>query len=159
MRFLLTNKDELVADWVAKRIPHYVFSPSGYTAIGLMNEAGMILAGVIYENYTRRDVHVHIAANGKNWMSKRWLGEVFRYPFEQLRVERLTALIPESNRGSERFTKHLGFKKEGQVRNMLAGDEDLLVYGMLKSECRFLDLGRFHGLANKFESRSAAAAV
>lgn len=156
MRFILANKDELVGEWVRKHIPRFEFS-SPYTAIGLMNEAGIILAGVVYENYTNYDVHVHIAAiQGKRWMSKRWLGEVFRYPFEQLKVQRITALVPASNAESEEFTRHLGFKKEGRVREML-GDDDLLVYGMLKRECRFLDIGRFHGLTHKFDRRTETA--
>jgi RimJ/RimL family protein N-acetyltransferase len=82
-------------------------------------------------------------------MSRSFLGEVFRYPFEQLRVQRVTGLVPARNEQAARFDEHLGFKLEGRVRQILPDGDDVLVYGMLKSECRFLNVGRFHGFANR----------
>jgi RimJ/RimL family protein N-acetyltransferase len=160
MRKVIGNQDEYVAQWVAKRIPVFEFGSTPYSAIGLMNEAGVMLAGVIYQNFTHRDIQVHIAAvEGKRWMSKHWLGEVFRYPFEQLGVHRITALIPESNSVSESFTKRMGFSFEGSIREILAGDEDLLIYGMLRSECRFLGIGRFNGRISRFPTKSLSTAA
>lgn len=161
MRKVLGNQDEYVATWVAARIPIFEFGSSPYTAIGLMNEAGVLLAGVVYQNYIRgRDIQVHVAAvEGKQWMTKRWLGEVFRYPFEQLGVHRITALVPSSNTVSQDFVLRLGFKREGRIREMLPGDEDLNVYGMLKRECRFLDVGRFYGRTNRFSRLETSTAA
>ena len=159
MRQILAGKDEFVAKWVASKIPVFEFGSSPYTAIGLMNEAGL-LAGVIYQNYTRRDIQMHVAAlPGKRWLSKQFLGEAFRYPFETLGVTRITAPIPSKNSASESFCRHLGFTFEGRLREMLPG-EDLLVYGMLREECRYLEVGRFNGKSNRFHSfpeRTAAA--
>jgi hypothetical protein len=31
------------------------------------------------------------------------------------------------------------------VRKILPNGDDLIVYGMLREECRFLNVGRFHG--------------
>jgi RimJ/RimL family protein N-acetyltransferase len=154
MRKILANQDEMVAQWVASRIPIFEFGSSPYTAIGLMSD-GVMLAGVVYQNYTRIDIQMHTAAvEGSRWLTSKFLGEVFRYPFEQLQVHRVTALIPALNTRSEKFCKHLGFKKEGRVREILPQGEDLLVYGMLKRECRFLNIGRFNGLANRFPEKS-----
>jgi RimJ/RimL family protein N-acetyltransferase len=154
MKKVLANQDKYVADWVAGRIPIFEFGSSPYTAIGLMDN-GVMIAGVVYQNYTRLDIQMHAAAiEGARWLTRPFLGEVFRYPFEQLQVHRVTALIPGTNTRSERFCKHLGFKKEGRVREILPQGEDLLVYGMLKSECKFLNLRRFHGLPNRFCEKS-----
>ncbi len=150
MKFILANQDKLVADWVSSRIPIFEFGATPYSAIGLMNHAGVLLAGVVYQNYTQRDIHMHVAAlPGKRWMSRVFLGEVFRYPFEQLGVDRVTGLVPANNVVAAQFDEHLGFKLEGRIRKILPGDEDLLVYGMLEEECRFLNVGRFHGFANR----------
>lgn len=140
-RFVLADHDEMVAEWVQKRIAHFTID-GAYSAIGLVNEQGHLLAGVVYEQYTGIDVHVHIAAvPGKRWISRFWLGEVFRYPFVQLGVHRMTGLVPAKNKAAQAFDEHLGFKLEGRLREKLPGGDDLLVYGMLKEECRWLGAG------------------
>ncbi len=146
MRCILANHDEMVAKWVSEQMPIFEFGSSPYTAIGLTNSAGMLLAGVVYQNYTKGDIHMHVAAReGKRWLSKAFLGEGFRYPFEQLKCRRVTGLVPAKNLEAQRFDEHLGFTQEGRIRRILPDGDDLIIYGMLREECRWLNVGRFHG--------------
>jgi RimJ/RimL family protein N-acetyltransferase len=145
-RFIIANQDKRVAEWVASKIDVFEFGTTPYTAIGLANETGALLAGVIYQNYTRTDIHMHVAAlPGRRWLCKSFLGEGFRYPFEQLGCRRVTGVVPARNLPAQRFDEHLGFIREGLVRSILPNGDDLIIYGMLREECRFLNVGRFHG--------------
>lgn len=145
-KFIVANQDKRVAEWVASRITTFQLGSTPYTAIGLANETGALLAGVVYENYTRTDIHMHVAAlPGRRWLSKAFLGEGFRYPFEQLGCVRVTGLVPARNLEAQEFDEHLGFVKEGRVRQILPNGDDLIVYGMLREECRFLNVGRYYG--------------
>jgi hypothetical protein len=78
-------------------------------------------------------------------MNRAFLGEGFRYPFEQLGCKRVTGLVPARNEVAARFDEHLGFIYEGRIRQVLPNGDDLLVYGMLREECRFLQVGLNHG--------------
>ena len=62
---------------------------------------------------------------------------MFDYPFNQLGVNRITGLVAKKNKEARRFDEHLGFKYEGNMRHALA-DDDMLIYGMLKRECKWL---------------------
>ena len=46
--------------------------------------------------------------------------------------------IASDNYKSIRFCEHLGFVREGCIREGVGPGKDLLKYGLLKSECRFL---------------------
>lgn len=139
MRFILAGHDELVAGWVCERVKDLQLSRFGYTAIGLMDDGGAIVAGVVYDMFRGYDVQMHVAAvSDKRWLNKTFLTEAFRYPFEQLGVKRVTGLVAASNREAQRFDEHLGFKLEGIVRQGMPDGDDLMIYGLLKSECRWL---------------------
>jgi RimJ/RimL family protein N-acetyltransferase len=146
MRKVIANQDERVARWVAERMPIFEFGSTPYTAIGLANETGALLAGVVYQNYTKTDIHMHVAAlAGKRWLCRAFIGEGFRYPFEQLGCARVTGLVPGGNLEAQRFDEHLGFVLEGRIRRILPNGDDLVVYGMLREECRWLEVGLNYG--------------
>lgn len=146
MKHILANQDALVAKWVSSRIAIFEYGSTPYTALGLMNQAGMIIAGCVYQNYTKRDIHMHAAALlDRRWLNRHFLGECFRYPFEQLDCHRVTGLVPSKNQDAQRFDEHLGFVYEGKIRGILPDGDDLIIYGMLREECRFLKVGLNHG--------------
>lgn len=139
MRFILAGKDELVIQWVGQRIKDFQISGKGHGTIGLMDGDGQILAGVVYDMFRGYDVQMHIAAvKDRKWLTKTFLRECFRYPFVQLGVKRVTGLVAASNTDARRFDEHLGFVLEGRVRHGIADGDDLLIYGMLKDECRWI---------------------
>ena len=108
-----------------------------YTALGLLRH-GALVAGVIYNHFGGAGVCAHIGAiPGGRWMTRGFLHAMFDYPFGQLGKRRITALVSRKNRRARRFAENLGFKYEGTVRHALQTD-DLILYGMLREECRFL---------------------
>jgi RimJ/RimL family protein N-acetyltransferase len=154
-KIILADDDERVAEWVAGKIPGFNLGVTPYTAIGLANELGDLIAGVIFDNYTRQNINLHVAAIGRRWMTKEFLCEVFRYPFIQLGVQRVTGLVPITNGRAVNFDLRLGFTHEGTMRAFLPDGEDLLILGMLREECRWLNIGPKYG--RRPESAAAAA--
>jgi RimJ/RimL family protein N-acetyltransferase len=71
-------------------------------------------------------------------MNREFVLTVFAYPFVQLGLTRLTAVVSEHNAASLNFVQAFGFKEEGRLREAAAGGEDLRIFGLLQRECRFL---------------------
>ncbi len=106
---------------------------------GKEGEIGPFRAVALFCNYTGRNIDVHLASDGsKRWMTKTFLRSAFAYMFDQLKVERVTALVPAKNEAALAFDRHIGFIDEGRLRCAADDGSDLYVLGMLRAECRFL---------------------
>lgn len=119
-------------DWVAQRA--LVYTSESSRAIGLSRN-GKIVAGVIYTDFNGRNVWVHQAVEGM--LTRQYLWTIFDYPFNQLKVERVTGVIPEANKRAQRLTQHLGFELETTLQGAHPSG-DLLVYVIRKKDCRWL---------------------
>lgn len=135
-RFIVS--DPRMMHWVASRIASI---PAGYiwpsaSAIGLANERE-IIAGMVVHDFvpSTRSCQITFAADTPKWATRHSIRALLRYPFEQLNCRRLTTFIARSNVRSIRFNEGLGFQLEGVIRFGM-GDEDALIYGLLKEECR-----------------------
>lgn len=63
---------------------------------------------------------------------------VFAYPFLQLGVGRVTARTRAGNLDVRKKIRRLGFKPEGRLRQYFP-DDDAMLYGMLRDECRWIN--------------------
>jgi RimJ/RimL family protein N-acetyltransferase len=139
MKTTVYGKEELILPWVGARIDEDSFSP-GATAIGL-EENGELIVGVVYDSYTGPSISMHVAAEpGKRWASKDFLYRCFAYPFIQLECNRVTGLVRVDNIMTQKFDEHLGFVREGIIRRGASDGTDFILYGMLKEECRWLEI-------------------
>lgn len=142
MKSVIYGQNERVIRWVGARIDEDNFGP-GAIGIGL-EEEGKLIAGVVFNMYTEASICMHVAAEpGKRWMTREYLWRCFAYPFLQLNCNRVTGLVREDNLEAQRFDEHLGFKREGLIRKGCVDGSNLILYGMLKEECRWL--GVRHG--------------
>ena len=130
-----------VLAWVLQRIPvlqNETMEP--YAALGLaeIDEDGFakFLAGVIYHNWRQPNIEITFAAT-RNWASRGFIRSVFNAPFNQMGCARITCLTPKRNKKARELLKKLGFVQEGNLRRALSG-RDLLIYGMLKEECKWI---------------------
>lgn len=141
MRRIAAAMDEQVADWVCTQIPELDLTDMPYTAIGQLDGLGNIVGGAVFTTYTHRDIHIHCAGISRRWLSRRFLGEVYRYVFLSLGCRRTTVMIRRSNQASIDFCTGLGYRYEGVLRAYMANDEDCIIMGMLREECRWLTVG------------------
>jgi RimJ/RimL family protein N-acetyltransferase len=136
MKTVIYGKDLEVRKWVAERVGEDDFEDG--VAIGL-EEDGEIIAGVVYTMFTQAGVTAHIAAvPGRRWMTRDFLWRIFAYPFIQLKCNRISGLVRADNLEAQKFDEHLGFKREGLLRRACTDGTDMILYGMLREECRFL---------------------
>jgi RimJ/RimL family protein N-acetyltransferase len=143
MKRIVWDQPERVMQFVAAQTGEDCYRD--YTAIGLELD-GELIAGVVYTLHTgpRGAVMMHVASDGsRRWMTHAYLAACFRYPFVQLGCRRVTGLVRADNAAAQRFDEHLGFRREGLIRQGCNDGCDLILYGMLESECRFLE-GKHH---------------
>lgn len=141
MKRIITDQSEAITKWVAHKIGEDHI-PMSY-GVGLELN-GELVAGVVYAQKTATNVHMHVGSNGsRHWMTPEYLGFCFAYPFFHLKCERVTGFVRADNIDAQRFDEHLGFIREGRLRRACADGTDLIVYGMLREECRFLT-GKYH---------------
>jgi RimJ/RimL family protein N-acetyltransferase len=135
---LVYSQDEVVKQWVAARIPHVEGYSPWDTAIGVSRE-GQMIAGVVYSRFSKQDINLSIAATDPRWCTRRTLRYLLGYPFLQLKVRRVTALVAVVNSKSRDLVERLGFQREGVLRDWFEFS-DVLVYGMLRREAsRWVD--------------------
>ena len=134
---IVAEPREQIAAFVAAAQGHPAQPWGNYSALGLVRGGGLV-AGVVYNNWSGAGVCAHIGAvRGRRWMTPAFLRAMFAYPFEQERRRRITGLVARRNKHARRFVENLGFRYEGCVRHALA-DDDWILYGMLREECRFI---------------------
>lgn len=144
---IIAQPKELIGAFVNMKQGQPLRGPWGnFNALGLIRNDNLV-AGVIYNDYSPTNAYIHIGAeDGCRWMTRDFLFAVFDYPFNQLGLRRLTGLVREHNKRAMRFDEHLGFVREGRLRDFFS-DGDAIVYGMKRDECRFI---------SRLEQRKAA---
>lgn len=140
---LLYGENAAVAHWVACHIPGLesvvastphgeAFGPS--TAIGVINEQGLIVGGVVYHNWqpTYRSIELSFAATDPKWLTQDILSALLRYPFVELDCQRITGFTPKKSRRARRFLDRFGFKREGCVEKGF-GSDDAIISGLMRT--------------------------
>ena len=73
-----------------------------------------------------------------NWCNRTILKAAFSYPFEDLKVNRISLTTREDNEKAIKLANKLGFKQEGITREYYADHTNAILFGMLKHECRWI---------------------
>lgn len=108
-----------------------------FTAIGVVRD-GVPVAVVIYNGYAGHDIQMTIASSDPRWASRTVLRGLFAYPFLELGCARVTACTSKHNKSARTLLEKVGFELEGKQRKGHLGMHDLLYYGMLKKECKWI---------------------
>jgi RimJ/RimL family protein N-acetyltransferase len=131
---MLTFDASIVGPWVSQKTGGTWCEGRGQ-AIGKLVD-GQLVAGVLYEDFNGANVVCHIAGEGK-WADRQFLAVIFDYPFNQMKVRRMTAPINASNARSVKLVEHMGFVLESRLEQATL-DSDLLLYRLFKDECKYL---------------------
>lgn len=135
---LLYGADDYVASWVEGQIDGVPSLPCGtYHAIGKIRD-GELVGGIIYHSQQPREIAITLALD-KVAVTPDLITKVFRYPFIDLQLPRVTFEIAEGNEKSNRLARGIGAVLEGRKRQAGPNGTDTLVYGMLHDEFRFKD--------------------
>lgn len=133
---LIYGEEDRLLPWALERIGIESFRRDAYS-LGLERE-GELVAVVVYDGFSRCDCNMHLASDGSGkWMNKAILAASFAYPFIQLRLNRVTGLVPAKNQEALKLNEHLGFEREGLCLKALP-DDDMVVMGLLRENCRWV---------------------
>jgi len=88
---------------------------------------------VVFDGWRQYDIEVSIASVSPRWATRRVVGTILAYPFNQLQCVRITGITPLSNAKAQNLVKRLGFKQEGILRRGFV-DDDAVIVGMLREE-------------------------
>lgn len=111
---------------------------SDMKGIGLERD-GRLIAGALYEGFNGRNVWVHLAGEpGSRWMTREFLRYGFHYPFNELKVERLSGYVNESNQAAIRLDLHLGYEIETRLKGAAPDGGDVLIFVMWRDKCRWI---------------------
>lgn len=125
---------------------------AGATGIGWLRE-DEVVAGVLYESYTGQggSVTAHIAIASGSSFTKEFMRAIFQYPFEQLGVRTIYAMVSSNNIESRRLVERMGFQPETKIANYYP-EGDLIVYALTADNCIWL--GEKHGQKDKNAERA-----
>jgi len=133
MGWHLIVSNESVGHWVAEKLGSGYFAARS-NAIGLMKD-NKLIAGVIYENWNRRSIMCHIAVEGR--LTRLYVGAIFNYAFNVCNVEKIIVPVESHNLKSIKLIKNMGFTEEGRIKDSQPNG-DIILYTMVKGDCRFL---------------------
>lgn len=125
---------ERIGKWVCEKAGGKY--QQGNTGIGVELN-GELIAGVMYDGYTGSNISIHSRIDNPRKVPKKFYWMVFDYPFNQLKVKRLSGIVCIINSKAQKLNEHLGFKREAILGDYFP-EGDAIVYVMKKDDCRFL---------------------
>lgn len=128
---------EMVGKYVSEQTGMEL-KPDTYQAFMVVNDANDFVAGVVISNFRGNDCEVSAASETPQAWRPNVCRAIFSYIFNQLGCVRCTCITVKGNKRARAFMEALGFQLEGNLRMAFDGKRDALIYGLLKSECRFL---------------------
>ena len=129
-----------ISQWISNQIPGEGEFPLDAPNLAIIKD-GKIRGAVVYTMHMGNGCMLSVASDGtRHWLNRDFLRAVFVYPFIQMNYMRVTGLVRVDNFDAQRFDEHLGFKREGLLRKGDDDGTDLILYGMLKEECRWIHI-------------------
>lgn len=120
---LIFDEKERVANWVAEQVGQH--SPwGGYYAMGAERD-GVLVAGVVFNNFTDSNATAHIAIGKPTKRVLELLDHAFIYAFHTCGLRRLTAPVEELNSRSLGVCKHIGFVPEAVMSQAGTDGQDI----------------------------------
>lgn len=126
----------MIGEYVAEKTG-MTLEPGTYQAFMVVNDQSDFVAGVVLTNYRKIDIELSCASETGTAWRPHVLRAIFTYIFGQLDCVRCTAVVLKGNKKIRSFIESLGFQLEGNIRLGYDGRRDALVYGLLRSECRY----------------------
>lgn len=113
------------------------FKGTPATWLTSLDQQGTILGVVIFSRFTTGNCEITVVARNPRFITKTFAFAVAYYPFIQLGLRRVTAIIAVENVKSLRLAQRLGFRNEGTLKNWFSsGDAHIL--GLLREDCTFV---------------------
>lgn len=132
---IIFDQSPYIVKWAAKILQVDGFGPCKTIAI-----ADKDLEAVwVYSKYDGNQCEVAVASVSPKWCTRRNLKVLFSFPFRQMECHRITGIIRKDNQRAISLVERLGAIKEGELREYCLDKTNAVIFGMLKSECRWIN--------------------
>lgn len=125
-------QNDVLAGQIVQKAGLGLYPP--YAGLLVQSEAG-VHGAVVISHFDGRNAEITTA--GQDYWTAGTVREVLRYVFDALACERLSASCERGNKRCIAALKAVGFKREG-CRRASDKKRDLILFGMLRAECRWL---------------------
>lgn len=137
---LVLGNDDLIVPWVEARLPYNPTLPRPCASIGVTDDE-RVIAGAVYHGYRTHvvgskkasSIEISLSAEDKQWGQRFVIKAMLRYPFNQLGVTRLNAMVHRKNKMWRKRLKWIGFREEGILEGWYA-DGDAVFYGLYREK-------------------------
>jgi hypothetical protein len=132
---LIFGQDEAVAEWASSRLGTTLVRP--YVAIGVGDASGLH-AAMVFNDYTGANIEITVTSDPAGW-TRAAVRAAFAYPFRQVGCRRLTLRTRADHTVVLDIAARLGFQREGVLREFYDDGCNAVVFGLLRSECRWIE--------------------
>lgn len=139
MSELVHGLDDLVGEWVARRVPEVSHAGDWgpFRAIGVAEER-RLLAGAVFTHYDGNDIRLSFASDDPRWATRRNIAGILGYPF-RVGCSRITCIADKRNKRVRKLLRGLGFIEEGVHRNGFGPGTVAVSYGLLPGNSKYLE--------------------
>ena len=131
---LVFNQNERVAEYLAKKKAGNNYTD--FQSIGFEKD-GELVGGVIYDSYESGYRCAFAGAGEVGWLTRKTLGYMFDYPFNQLKVKVMIASTFSSNKAALRVLNGMGFKEKARIPDCSV-EGDLIIFTIYREDCTYL---------------------
>lgn len=137
MRTYLFNQESRVMEFVVSQcgLSSYWKDPVTFAAV---DETDRIIAAVLFEGFRETWCHMHTAILPGFSLTRKELRHAFSIPFHVFGLRKVLGMVPASNLSAIQLNQRLGFTQEGCLTDATADGEDLLIFAMNKTACRWI---------------------
>ena len=106
----LYGHSAVVAEFVSRMIPGSGRGFGTCTAIGIIDDDGKLVAGLVYHNWYPETgvIEMSVAAINKRWITRTVLRAIFAYPFGQLDCQLVVFRVAPADKALRRILKAVG---------------------------------------------------
>ena len=133
---IVVGFDEQIKQWVQNETGMGI--DGDVRCMGVVRDDKLI-AGIVYHNYKGFMVEATLVTTDRRWIGKDVIKAFMAYPFETLGCERFWATTNRKNKKMRKLFEGLGFKYEGCARKAFDGNEDAMIYSILKDENKWIN--------------------
>jgi RimJ/RimL family protein N-acetyltransferase len=126
--------DDRAALWAGRRLGQQFLPP--YVSFWIADRFGVARGAVVFNDYADRNIE--LTCVGKGAFTRDVCREMARVAFNVNGCARVTIRTRQSNHALVGMALRWGWRVEGILRRWY-GDDDAVVLGMLREECRFLE--------------------
>jgi hypothetical protein len=134
---LSTLNQEYQKEWATKQLN--IPLPNDAVCLGQVID-GELRAVAVFCEFEGNLCNFHLCSTGSHWMSKEFLWAMFNYPFENLGLKVILAVISGNNEKSLKLCQKLGFKELAKIPDA-TDNGGLAIFTMRPADCRWLTLG------------------